>query len=201
MFSIFDLDNFYLIWSALLLEKSVIFLSQNLTLLSSVMLGFKSLLAPFSWCHVMIPILPAALLDILDAPVPFMVGITGSQLDLLEEERFENRVLVNIDTVELITDLSNTLPVVSPDFNGLKGKMKGHFRKFQAGGEPSGKRNSTLEREIAFQPKEEQQKACSQICNLMKRAFLSCVTCNFPSKPKYDEDGMLDIQAYQEEVI
>lgn len=78
VFSIFDLENFYLIWSALLLEKSVVFISSNLTLLSSVMLGFKSLLAPFSWCHVMIPILPAALVDILDAPVPFMVGITRS---------------------------------------------------------------------------------------------------------------------------
>ena len=89
-----------------MLEKSVIFVSNNLTHLSSVILGFKSLLLPFKWCHVMIPILPAALVEILDAPVPLLVGITARQFEELEEDRFENKAVVNIDEGLLL--MSNT---------------------------------------------------------------------------------------------
>lgn len=33
-----------------------------------------SLLVPFSWAHVYVPILPAPLYHFLDAPVPFVMG-------------------------------------------------------------------------------------------------------------------------------
>ena len=90
VFSIFNLETFYAIWSAILLERSVIFVSSNLTHLSSVILGFKSLLVPFKWCYAMIPILPAALTEFLEAPVPLLVGITSRQYKELEEDRLEN---------------------------------------------------------------------------------------------------------------
>lgn len=34
-----------------------------------------SLLLPFTWAHVYVPILPAPLYHFLDAPVPFVMGI------------------------------------------------------------------------------------------------------------------------------
>lgn len=36
--------------------------------------GITSLLFPFVWPHVYVPILPAALDHFLDAPVPFLMG-------------------------------------------------------------------------------------------------------------------------------
>lgn len=36
--------------------------------------GITSLLFPFTWPHVYVPILPAALHHFLDAPVPFVMG-------------------------------------------------------------------------------------------------------------------------------
>lgn len=37
--------------------------------------GITSLLFPFTWPHVYVPILPATLHHFLDAPVPFVMGM------------------------------------------------------------------------------------------------------------------------------
>jgi len=68
LFSIFYIEDFYRILTAVLLERSLIFVSDNLTILSSVILGFKTLIKPFQWCYALIPVLPSALIDILDTP-------------------------------------------------------------------------------------------------------------------------------------
>ena len=78
----------------------------------------------------MIPILPAALIDILDAPVPFLIGITRRQLDELSEERFEGRLIVNIDCVRKLHVEECARPVVVPDFGGLKKKLNPMFKRF-----------------------------------------------------------------------
>lgn len=40
--------------------------------------GVTSLIFPFTWQHVYVPILPASLLHFLDAPVPFIMGLHHS---------------------------------------------------------------------------------------------------------------------------
>ena len=40
-----------------------------------------SLCFPFEWCHVNIPVLPVRLKNVLDAPVPFIVGVHEDSLD------------------------------------------------------------------------------------------------------------------------
>ena len=37
--------------------------------------GITSLIFPFTWQHVYVPILPASMLHFLDAPVPFIMGL------------------------------------------------------------------------------------------------------------------------------
>lgn len=37
--------------------------------------GIMSLIFPFTWQHVYVPILPASMLHFLDAPVPFIMGL------------------------------------------------------------------------------------------------------------------------------
>ena len=68
LFSIFQIDDFFKVLTAVLLERSLIFVSDNLTILTSVILGLKTLIKPFQWCYALIPILPSALVDILDTP-------------------------------------------------------------------------------------------------------------------------------------
>ena len=72
-----------------MLEKSVIFVGKA-NMISSAILGFNSLLNPFKWCFAFVPILPHPLIDMVEAPLPLLVGITKREyrhLNLSEDER------------------------------------------------------------------------------------------------------------------
>jgi hypothetical protein len=62
----------------MMLEKSIIFVSDNIPLLSSAVLGMQCFLAPFKWNYVQIPILPRSLVEMIEAPMPFIVGLLKS---------------------------------------------------------------------------------------------------------------------------
>jgi len=47
LFSLFHIEDFFKVLTAVLLERSLVFVSDNLTILSSAILGFKTLLRPF----------------------------------------------------------------------------------------------------------------------------------------------------------
>lgn len=76
-------NQFMRILTAMLLEKSVIFVSDNLPLLSSAVLGMQHFLFPFKWCYVQIPILPRSLVEMIEAPMPILVGLLNSHLDFV----------------------------------------------------------------------------------------------------------------------
>ncbi len=63
------------IFLALLLEKKILLISKYKALLTHASVAFMSFLYPLSWKHVLIPILPKNMTDVLDAPVPFLIGI------------------------------------------------------------------------------------------------------------------------------
>lgn len=69
----------------MLLEKTLIFVGEE-HLTSSFILGLNQLITPFKWCFSLIPILPVALLDMLDAPVPLIVGITDKEYQIIISE-------------------------------------------------------------------------------------------------------------------
>ena len=73
-------SQFLKILYAMMLEKSIIFVSDNLPLLSSAVLGMQCFLHPFKWSYVQIPILPQSLVDIIEAPMPFIIGLLRSHL-------------------------------------------------------------------------------------------------------------------------
>lgn len=60
---------------ALLLEKKVLLISDHKALLTHAAIALLSFLFPLCWKHVLIPILPKGMTDVLDAPVPFLIGI------------------------------------------------------------------------------------------------------------------------------
>lgn len=47
--------------------------------LMAVAEGITTLLFPFQWQHVYVPILPASLLHFLDAPVPYVMGLQSKE--------------------------------------------------------------------------------------------------------------------------
>ncbi|EFA02072.1 DENN domain-containing protein 5B [Tribolium castaneum] len=66
------------IFTCLLLENQVLLRSTDCQRLMVVAEGITSLLFPFTWPHVYVPILPASLHHFLDAPVPFVMGLYAS---------------------------------------------------------------------------------------------------------------------------
>ena len=75
LFILLSVENIILIWEALLLERKVFLISKNKENLLNCCMALISLIFPFKWIHVMIPILPEKLRVFTDAPVPLLTGI------------------------------------------------------------------------------------------------------------------------------
>lgn len=89
----------------MLLEKSIVFVSADPAKLSSVILGLIALMKPFNWCYTFATNLPAAMLGILDSPIPMIVGISHDLYGSLredenyDEEMIESKTWVFLDQV------------------------------------------------------------------------------------------------------
>ena len=75
LFRALDAEQVIDIFLAILLEKKVLLISEHKALLTHAAIALISLLFPLCWKHVLIPILPKTMIDVLDAPVPFLIGI------------------------------------------------------------------------------------------------------------------------------
>lgn len=64
--------------SMLLLEKSLIISGSDVGLVTAIGTALTHLLSPFQWEGVFVPILPFSALEVLEAPVPFIVGTTAN---------------------------------------------------------------------------------------------------------------------------
>ena len=62
--------------SAILLEKKILIISSNLRYLSSFILSIKPLIRPYVYQSIITPIIPLKMVHLLEAPVPFVVGMT-----------------------------------------------------------------------------------------------------------------------------
>ncbi|CAF1302318.1 unnamed protein product [Adineta steineri] len=71
-------DTIIKIFSSILYEQKLIFIGNELGPLTRLINTFICLLYPFSWPHTYVPILPALMLDILQAPTPYIIGILRS---------------------------------------------------------------------------------------------------------------------------
>eukprot|EP01105_Mastigella_eilhardi_P008375 TRINITY_DN2034_c0_g1_i2.p1 TRINITY_DN2034_c0_g1~~TRINITY_DN2034_c0_g1_i2.p1 ORF type:complete len:416 (+),score=96.49 TRINITY_DN2034_c0_g1_i2:71-1249(+) len=61
--------------ASMLMERRVAFCSASIEKLSTCVHAALALLSPFSWQHVLIPVLPAKLYGYLEAPMPFIIGV------------------------------------------------------------------------------------------------------------------------------
>ncbi|KAG9397463.1 DENN (AEX-3) domain [Carpediemonas membranifera] len=78
LFYLVSIPHTLQIFTAILLERKVIVVSDRVELLPHFIEALQSLLFPFEWPHTVQHVLPPKLHWILDAPVPFLVGLTVS---------------------------------------------------------------------------------------------------------------------------
>uniref|UniRef100_A0A3Q1B6D4 UDENN domain-containing protein n=1 Tax=Amphiprion ocellaris TaxID=80972 RepID=A0A3Q1B6D4_AMPOC len=108
-FSLLGVENLVQVFTCTLLEMQILLYSQDYQRLMTVAESITTLLFPFQWQHVYVPILPASLLHFLDAPVPYLMGLQskeGTDRSKLELPQEANLCFVDIDNhyIELPED-------------------------------------------------------------------------------------------------
>jgi hypothetical protein len=95
-FRALTIPNIVALFEFVLSESRIILLSSHTAMLHLASRALASLLYPFKWASILIPVLPARLISVLEAPCPYIVGI---------ERRYENVELPDDDFV--LVDLDN----------------------------------------------------------------------------------------------
>uniref|UniRef100_A0A8C5DWC9 DENN domain-containing protein 5B-like n=1 Tax=Gouania willdenowi TaxID=441366 RepID=A0A8C5DWC9_GOUWI len=109
-FSLLGVENMVKLLTCALLETQVLLYSQDYQRLMTVAEGITTLLFPFQWQHIYLPIISTPLHHLLEAPVPFLMGIhrrDGAQRSSLHLPHEANLCFVDIDNhrVEAPEDL------------------------------------------------------------------------------------------------
>jgi len=97
LFQSLEASSVIIVWALLLAEQKVVLQAKQPHVLTMAAETLSALLFPFHWQHVYIPILPARLLDILQAPVPFLMGIDEDVLAMAEEKGLIPDDVVQVD--------------------------------------------------------------------------------------------------------
>jgi hypothetical protein len=88
--------------SAIMTERQVLVVSSQMEKVSAVCFYLLELIRPFVYQAVFVSVLPPALLEVLEAPVPFVVGLHSSSLT--PDTRIDSAaVLVNLDSAKVST--------------------------------------------------------------------------------------------------
>ncbi len=108
LFEVLSLANFLTVYTALCLEEKVVLLSSRTSLLTFAAEALLTLLYPFSWQHVYIPLLPDQLMGFVQSPTPYLIGIRlapGAALPraLIEEQETQPILLVDLDADRLLS--------------------------------------------------------------------------------------------------
>lgn len=113
-----DAGNLLMLWGLLLTEAKVVLQARQPHVLTMAAETLSALLFPFSWQHVYIPILPGRLLDIMQAPVPFLIGIDDEVLALAERTLAggipDEVVQVDLDKNEVLCEPAVAKTIVLP---------------------------------------------------------------------------------------
>eukprot|EP01097_Dermamoeba_algensis_P000837 TRINITY_DN1303_c0_g1_i3.p1 TRINITY_DN1303_c0_g1~~TRINITY_DN1303_c0_g1_i3.p1 ORF type:complete len:893 (+),score=193.38 TRINITY_DN1303_c0_g1_i3:147-2825(+) len=114
--------NILHIFSSLLMERRMIFTSLKLSTLSTFIQAFMSLLHPFEWQFVLIPVLPKDLLTFCCAPMPFIIGVLSQHLPLVMamQDAMSEVFLYDIDKDEFILKPMDDFQLIVPIASSLQ---------------------------------------------------------------------------------
>ncbi|KAK7478037.1 hypothetical protein BaRGS_00030713 [Batillaria attramentaria] len=108
VFLCFHADDVLRIFSAILMEQRIVFVSSNYALLTTIMESFLYFILPFRWRYTYVPILSASSLELLEAPGTFMMGCHTRHLEDVVDQ-VDGLVVVNVDegTISVNSEFSH----------------------------------------------------------------------------------------------
>ncbi|KAK4368593.1 hypothetical protein RND71_012385 [Anisodus tanguticus] len=99
------LEHVLTLFAGALLEKQIVVACSNLGILSACILSIIPLIRPYQWQSLLMPVLPNDMLDFLDAPVPYIVGVKNKTSEV--QSKLTNAILVDANKNQV---KSPTLP-------------------------------------------------------------------------------------------
>lgn len=106
MFS--GIRNVLVLFCAIMTEHKILFHSKSYTRLTEGCRALTALMYPFRYTHVYIPLLPAALVEVLSTPTPFIMGVHSS---LKAEVSELVSVMTSVDASITLRPVEDTCPV------------------------------------------------------------------------------------------
>jgi len=97
LFECLDIGNIMFTWYTLACERKVLLVSDQLSLLTVCAEILCSLLFPMKWSHLYIPVLPRSLSPMLDAPMPYLCGISRANFPYAVQDIGDETVVVDLD--------------------------------------------------------------------------------------------------------
>ena len=157
LFSKLRYQDFFWVLSALLLEKSVVVVGEDFGAVTSVVLGLRALMRPFKWPHVLTPLIPDSLRELLEAPLPILMGMPSPPPPckksysnivwvVLDQPLSKNRVEASKEVVKQVKE---------PYANNFKETLKFLYKEFNSAG-------------VCYTPSEKQTGAILQIAKCLK---------------------------------
>ncbi|KAJ0987602.1 hypothetical protein J5N97_005958 [Dioscorea zingiberensis] len=111
------LENVLMLFAGALLEKQIVVVCSNLGILSASVLSIVPLIRPYQWQSLLMPVLPIDMLDFLDAPVPYIVGIKNKTAEL--QSKLANVILVDVNKNQVRSSSMPQLPQHKELFSAL----------------------------------------------------------------------------------
>lgn len=107
------LENLLLLVSAALSERRIVIVSQRMQVASECVHALASIIYPFVWQNIFLPIVPHHLIHVVMSPTPFLAGMRASQLQSLRDEGLPlgDIVLCDADTGRLAVEGGGAWPV------------------------------------------------------------------------------------------
>lgn len=97
LFECLDINNVLFAWYSLACERKVLLVSEQVSLLTVCSEILCSLLFPMKWSHLYIPVLPRSLCPMLDAPMPYLCGISRANFPYAVQDISDETVTVDLD--------------------------------------------------------------------------------------------------------
>ncbi|XP_038889125.1 uncharacterized protein LOC120079023 isoform X1 [Benincasa hispida] len=112
------LEHILSILAGALLEKQIVIVCSNLGILSASVLSIIPMIRPYQWQSLLMPVLPNDMLDFLDAPVPYIVGVKNKTSEV--QSKLANAVLVDVNKNQVKAPTIPQLPKQKELFTSLR---------------------------------------------------------------------------------
>jgi len=110
-FAFFDLNKLIKIFTALLLERRILIVSQSLERICSCALSLEALIYPLEWLHAFAPLLPEHIDRLIFyQPFPYIYGVHTSIYKQLNADQLAEAVILMVDDHEVLNADKDELP-------------------------------------------------------------------------------------------